>query len=124
MTPDELKARTKKFALDIIRFTASLRREIATDVLIRQLIRSGSGTAGNYRAACRAKSDNDFIMKMANAEEEADESALWLEILTESGFASSAATTRLLDEAHQLTRIFVASIITARRRKRGENPEP
>jgi four helix bundle protein len=115
MTPAEMKQRTKKFAVDVIRFTSALPRGIATDVISRQLIRAGTGTAANYRASCRAKSRKDFIMKLSNAEEEADESALWLEVLVESGFVRQNAASRLLDEADQLTRIFVSSIITARK---------
>ena len=125
MTPAELKQRTKKFALDIIKFTSALPRGIATDVISRQLIKAGTGTAANYRHSCRAKSDRDFIMKMTNAEEEADESALWLEVLSDSGLARTAAAAPLLDEADQLTRIFVASINTARKRgDKGKNQEP
>jgi four helix bundle protein len=75
MTPSELKQRTKKFALDIIRLTCALPRGIATDVISRQLIRAGTGTAANYRSSCRGKSRRDFIMKLSIAEEEADESA-------------------------------------------------
>jgi four helix bundle protein len=120
MTPSELKQRTKKFALDIIRFTSALPRGIATNVISRQLIRAGTGTAANYRASCRAKSRKDFVMKLSNAEEEADESALWLEVLAESGFVRQNAAAPLLDEADQLTRILVASIKTARKRKRDD----
>ena len=118
MATNDLKERTKKFALEIIRFTSTLARGIATDVISRQLIRAGTGTAANYRASCRAKSCRDFIAKLGTAEEEADESALWLEVLSESGLAKSAAVAPLLDEADQLTRIFVASINTARKGRR------
>jgi four helix bundle protein len=135
MTPDEMKRRTKKFALDIIRFTSSLPAGIVTEIILRQLIRAGTGTAANYRAACRRKSDKDFIMKMTNAEEEADESAFWLEVIIESGLARPTIAARLLDEADQLTRIFVASINTTRtrmhwkkkqkeRQRIKKNPEP
>jgi len=115
-----MKQRTKKFALDIIRFTSALPSGITIDVIRRQLLSAGTGVAANYRASCRAKSRKDFVMKMTNAEEEADESALWLEILGESGLAAAGSTTPLLDEADQLTRIFVASINTARKGKRSE----
>jgi four helix bundle protein len=121
MALSDLKQRTKKFALDVIKFTSTLSRGVAAGLISRQLIRSGTVTAANYRASCRAKSRRDFIAKLGTAEEEADETALWLEILTESGLASGPTPTRLLDEADQLTRIFVTSINTARRRKRTEN---
>jgi len=119
-----MKQRTKKFATDIIKFTSTLPRGMATDVISRQLIRAGTGTAANYRASCRGKSRRDFIAKLTTAEEEADESALWLEVLVECGLARQVAAARLMDEADQLTRIFVASINTARQRKRSEKNRP
>jgi len=67
-----------------------------------QLIRSATGTAANYRAACRSRSDAEFIARIGVALEEADESALWLEILAEGGITKSSEALRLLDEANQL----------------------
>ena len=77
----ELKRRTKVFAIDIL----TLARELETDPIGRllrpQLVRAGTGVGSNYRASCRGKSKADFIAKLTNAEEEADESAFWLEVL-------------------------------------------
>ena len=89
MTPAELKQRTKKFAVDIIAFSATLPRDLTVDVINRQLVKSGTGVGANYRGSCRAKSRADFVVKLTTAEEEGD-------------------------EADQLVRIFVSSINTAR----------
>jgi four helix bundle protein len=78
MTTDEMKARTKSFALRIIKLVEALPANRTADVVGKQLVRSGTSVGANYRAACRAKSNADFIAKMAIVEEEADESAFWL----------------------------------------------
>jgi len=85
MTTDEMKARTKSFALRIIKLVESLPSNRTADVVGKQLLRSGTSVGANYRAACRAKSNADFIAKMGTVEEEADESAFWLEVIVESG---------------------------------------
>jgi four helix bundle protein len=108
-----LKKRTKQFALDVLAFVRSLPRTIATRTIGEQLIRSATGTAANYRATCRSRSDIEFIARIGVALEEADESALWLEILSEGGFVKSTEAVRLLDEANQLSAIFAQSRITA-----------
>ncbi len=83
-----------------------------------QLIRSGTSVAANYRAACRGRSKADFIAKMGIVEEETDESAFWIELLVEYGIMKPDKVAELLDEANQLTAIWVTSINTARRGKR------
>jgi four helix bundle protein len=113
---DELKARTKRFALDVLSFKRTLpATDEATDIG-RQLSRSATGVAANYRAACRSRSDAEFAARVGVVLEEADESAFWLEILTEDGISKRPQAVELLDEANQLTAIFAASSITARRR--------
>ena len=114
MTPDEMKKRTKKFALDILRFIATLPRGPVYDIVKPQLGRAGTSVAANYRAACRAKSQADFIAKMSTVEEESDESSFWLEILTEGGFSPAQQTAPLIREANEILSIVVASINTAR----------
>jgi four helix bundle protein len=114
MTPEELKRRSKKFAVSVFTFSRTLPTDPATLVIVRQLVKSGTSTAANYRSACRAKSKPDFVSKMATAEEEADETLFWLELLVESETVAKAAVLPLMDEANELTRIFVASIKTAR----------
>jgi four helix bundle protein len=118
MEPKDLKQRTKEFALRIIELVESLPRDKITDVIGKQLLRSGTSVGANYRSACRAKSTADFISKMGTVEEEADESIYWMELLIESGLISKDEVDGLLDEADQIVAIIVSSIKTARRRKR------
>jgi four helix bundle protein len=118
MEPKDLKQRTKEFALRIIELVESLPRGKITDVIGKQLLRSGTSVGANYRSACRAKSTADFISKMGTVEEEADESIYWMELLIESGLISKDEVDGLLDEADQIVAIIVSSTKTARRRKR------
>ena len=84
-------------------------------VLSRQLVRSATSAAANYRAACRAKSSAHFISKLGDVEEEADESGFWLEMLVDSGKLKGVDAAPLIREASELTAIAVASINTARK---------
>jgi four helix bundle protein len=117
MTPDDLKARTKKFAVDVIRFARTIPRGHINDEIASQLTDAATSTAAHYRAVCRAKSRADFINKLSGAVEEVDESALWLEILTEADISPKAQTRSLWSEADQLTRILVRSRETARAKR-------
>lgn len=114
MNPDEMKKRTKAFALHIIRFVETLPKSRTTDVIGRQLLRSGTSVGANYRAACRAKSRADFIYKMGIIEEETDESIFWMELLIESGIVKVDDVLNLIKEANELLAIIVSSIKTAR----------
>lgn len=116
MNNQELKERTKRFALRVIRMTDSLPRKMSSEVLGRQVLRSATSVAANYRSACRAKSRPDFISKMGTVEEEADETGLWLELIGESGLLPSSKLDELHREAGELTAITVTSIRTARKR--------
>jgi four helix bundle protein len=118
MTTDEMKARTKSFALRIIKLVEALPANRTADVVGKQLVRSGTSVGANYRAACRAKSNADFIAKMAIVEEEADESAFWLEVIVEAGLMKGKLVEDLMDEADQVVAIIVSSINTARGHKR------
>lgn len=119
---EQLKQRTKKFALGVIRVCHQLSQMFETRHAIGQVIRSSSSVAANYRSACRGKSKADFIAKLGTVEEEADESGFWLEMLrdiSQLGIAKFPPTTlqelaRLEDEANQLVAITVASKKTAR----------
>lgn len=113
MTPAILRERTKKFAVQTILFAKTLPTDPITTGIARQLTDAASSVAANYRAVCRARSRADFINKLSVTTEEADESALWLEILTETGIATGAATEPLWQEADELTRILVRSRETA-----------
>ena len=114
----DLKQRTKRFALDVIQFVESLPSGETSRVLGRQLLRSGTSVGANYRAAKRAKSTADFISKMGTVEEEADESAYWVELLTDSGKVKPVQAQTLVREANELVAIAVASINTAKRKVR------
>jgi len=117
MNQEEMKQRTKMFALGIIQLVESLPKERTTEVLGRQLLRSGTSVGSNYRSACRAKSIADFISKMGIVEEEADESLYWMELLIEVGIKGNIKMEALMKEAGELLAITVASIKTARKRK-------
>lgn len=114
MTPDQLKARSKKFAVDVILFAKAIPQDPINDEIASQLTDAATSTAAHYRAVCRAKSRADFISKLSGAIEEVDESALWLEILSEAGICASSKTSPLWREADELTRIFVRSRETAK----------
>jgi four helix bundle protein len=106
--PEDLRARTKKYALRVIRLYRALpRRDPVADVLGRQLLRSATSVAAHYREACRAKSDLDFISKLEGAQQELDESDLWLELLSESGVIKQALVQPLRDETNELIAILV-----------------
>jgi len=113
-TTNDLKERTKQFALDIIRLCAALPRKQEFLVTSKQLMRCATSVGANYRSAQRAKSRADFIAKLAIVEEEADECLYWLELLEALGVASEMELRRLRDEADQLVAIVVASKKTAR----------
>ena len=118
MDSDDLKRRTKRFALRIIRLVESLPKEQTSDVIGRQLLRSSTSVGANYRAACRAKSTADFISKMGTVEEEADESLYWMELLIEAKIAKPVKLESLMNEADELLAITVVSINTAKKRSR------
>ncbi len=111
----QMQARTKKFAVEVIKFFAKLPKTDEARVLGRQLLRSGTSVAANYRAACRSKSEADFIHKVGTVVEETDESLLWLELLEEAQICSGALITPLKSEADELVRIFQTSLNTAKR---------
>ena len=115
MTEDDLKLRTKRFALDIIKFWEALPKDDTCRTIGRQLLRAGTSVAANYRAVCRAKSKPDFISKFGTVLEEADESAFWIELLVESGKIQPLKAKYLLKEVDELIAIAISSINTARK---------
>lgn len=110
----DLKDRTRAFALRVIRLTEALPKNRVGEVIGRQLLRSGTSVGANYRAACRAKSNADFIAKLGIVEEEVDESIYWMELLVEAGAMKQERIASLIDEANELLAITVASIKTAK----------
>jgi len=113
----ELQERTQKFAAQIIRSCERLPEDTVCRQIVEQLTDSAGATDSNYRAACRARSPDEFIAKIGVAAEEADETKGWLELLVRSGFTTAEAASGLIREADELTAIFVASRKTAKRRQ-------
>ena len=117
MGENDLKKRTKAFALRIIKLVESLPPDKTADVIGKQLLRCGTSVGANYRASCRARSQADFIAKMGIVEEEADESIYWMELLVESGLVRQEMLDNLIKEADELVAIVVSSIRTAKQNK-------
>jgi four helix bundle protein len=113
MSPEEMKKRTKRFGLEVIRLVESLGNSLTARVVGNQLVRSATSVGANYRAACKARSKAEFIAKLGITEEEADESAYWIEMLIETKLAKQEQTDKLLIEANELTAIIAASRKTA-----------
>src|SRR5215468_8164014 len=111
---EELRDRTKRFAIRIVHLFCALPKSTEAQVMGRQLLRCGTSVAANYRAVCRARSKQEFIARIGVVAEEADESVLWLELLNESGITKSEFTVDLLKEARELTAILTASQQTAK----------
>jgi four helix bundle protein len=109
MTTAELKARTKGFALRVIRLVDALPSTVKGRTIANQIIRSATSVAANYRAACRARSRAEFIAKIGVVEEEADETAFWLELIVEANIRSEKQIAALLKEAYELVAIMAAS---------------
>ena len=120
MTEEGLKERTKDFARRIIRLVDALPNSVSGQVLRKQVMRSGTSVAANYRALCRSKSAADFINKTSIIEEESDETALWLELISETGKLPATKVNPLLKEANELTAIFVASRRTAQANRKSK----
>ena len=117
MTREEFKARTKAYALRVIKVVDALPRDTVSKTLGHQLVRAGTSVAANYRSSIRAKSAADFISKMTTVEEECDESLLWMELLSDSGRVKPARLSALMQEGGEILAITVASIKTARRNR-------
>jgi four helix bundle protein len=118
MTRHELRERTKRFAIDIIRSSASLPRTDVARLIRAQLVRAGTAVGENYRAVCRSRSNRDFVAKVGVVIEEADETSYWLEILVDAKSVTASAVSALRREADELIRIFVMSRATARKNAR------
>jgi four helix bundle protein len=113
MTERELLERTKQFALRIFKLVGALPQTIQGRAVAAQLIRSGTSVAANYRAACRARSKPEFVAKLGVVEEEADESAFWLELIIETGLLNPGKVTPLLAEAGEIVAMMASSKKTA-----------
>jgi four helix bundle protein len=116
MTPKEMQARTKAFALRVIKLVGALPRNTTGQIIGRQLLRSATSVGANYRAACRAQSRAEFAAKLSIVVEEADESLYWLELLEESSLIKPERLTELLKEVNELLAISVSARKTAKQK--------
>ena len=119
-----MKSRTKRFALRIIKLVESLPNTRISNIIGRQLLRSGISVGANYRASCRAKSIADFINKLAIVEEEADESIYWMELLVDAGIVPETLLSNLLDEAEQILSIIISPIKTSKQKRNPKSQTP
>ncbi|MFH0895351.1 MAG: four helix bundle protein [Bacteroidota bacterium] len=114
MTPEELKKRTKNFALEVMKLIRELPSGIESSVISHQLIRAATSVAANYRAACRTRSHAEFLSKIKIVEEEADESSFWLELVVDAKLLSIKKVQPCLNESSELTAIFSATAKTTK----------
>jgi four helix bundle protein len=119
--PERLKARTKQFAIRIVRVFKSLPRNDEARIIGKQLLRAGTSVAANYRAVCRSRSKAEFISRISVVVEEADETAFWLELLIETSIIPEVRLRDLLTEANELLAIFAASLWTAREKRKSQS---
>jgi four helix bundle protein len=117
MNPTELKQRTKLFALRVMKLVDALPATKSGNAIGNQLVRSGTSVGANYRASCRARSKAEFIAKIGVVEEEADETAFWMELIVDGGLLPEAKVVALLKEASELTAIMASSRISASRHR-------
>jgi four helix bundle protein len=115
--PQDLRDRTKKYALRIIRLYSALPESTVAQVIGRQMLRSGTSVGAHYREAYRGKSTPDFISKMEGGVQELDETAYWMELLVEAEIVAASRLGDLTTETDELTAIFVASVKTAKKKR-------
>jgi len=116
MNKDELRERMTDFAVRIIKMVDALPSNISGNAIARQVIRSGTSPSANYRAACLAKSDKDFINKLKMVEEELDETCHWLDIIIRSQMMKESRLKPLYQECCELLNIIAKSIVTTKAR--------
>ena len=114
----DLEERTARFGEAIIKFTKRIPVNEVSKPIIGQLVRAGTSVGANYRAATRARSTADFISKMGIVEEESDESMYWMELIVEGGLLKKNEVDSLYKEADEILAMVVASIKTAKKRKK------
>ena len=124
MDREELKARTRQFALDVIDISMALGHDDFAEVARPQLLRAGTGVAANYRAACRGRSDREFASRLATVVEEADESELWLDFIMERGYGQRRVVAEARAEAVELRAILSRSRATTLRRLQDRRHRP
>lgn len=123
MKNPEMRDRTKDFALRVVRMFGRLPNKVEAQVLGKQVLRSGTSVAANYREASRARSDAELVAKLGLVEQELDETMLWLELLVDAEIVPEERMAPLLGEADELLRMTVAAIRTTKQRlKAGKKP--
>ena len=115
MDRDDLRKRTKEFALRIVKLVDALPRRPLGDVLGRQLLKAGTSIGANYREGWRASSRKHFVSIIEISLREADETLYWLELLAQSGAIKPSRLSDLIDECNELVAIFTATAKTARK---------
>jgi len=123
MNAELLRGRTFEFGIRCVKLSEVLPKGRAGDVIARQLLRCGTSVGSNYRAACRARSQNEFVAKLGIVEEECDEAIYWLEIIAELKLVKPAQLSSLKTEANELLAITISSIKTARTRAKSSSPK-
>ena len=122
MDTDDLKRRTKQFAIRVIKLVEALPNTRSAYVIGNQLLRAGTSVGANYRAACRGRSKPEFIAKLGIALEEADETYYWMELLIDANIMTKNQLAPLMAEADEITAILTASVKTARTSKNKKSP--
>lgn len=110
----QLKDRTKRFAIRIVMMCRALPKTDEARIVGKQLLRSATSIAANYRSVCRARSRAEFIAKIGVVVEEADETVFWLELLGDTRIVQNTSSRQILREANELLAIFAASQRTAK----------
>src|SRR6266404_2210836 len=108
--PIDLKTRTRRFALRIIRLYAALPNSVEAQVLGKQLLRSGTSVGAHYREGHRARSNAEFVSKLEGGLQELEETSYWLELLSESGIMPEQRLAELVKEADELAAILVTCV--------------
>jgi four helix bundle protein len=124
---EQLTRRTMRFALDVCRLIKDLPRDEPGPTVRRQLAKSSTGMAFNYRSSCRSRSHVEFTARISVVAEEADETLGWLEFIQEAQLIASDQLARLVQESDEMTAIFSAQVGTARdreRRRQSRNQSP
>lgn len=116
MNEAEFKFRTRQLGIDCVRLCQRLAKDAVSTPVINQLVRSSTSVGANYRASCRARSINEILSKLSIVEEEADETAYWLEILAETQIVTRSAVERLHKEANEIVAMVVSSKRTLKSR--------
>lgn len=113
----DLRARTLKYALRIVKLYEALPKTGAVHVISHQLLRSATSVGAHYREDCRAKSNADFISKIEGGLQELEESCYWLELLIAAGYATETKLKPLCNETHELIAIFVTMVNNTKRKR-------